>query len=73
MKGDATVFVKCFREGVHFRTYDYLVPASMGSPAIVQPNDHYIAQAKEALVAERHAGPLCEGITFEFTVRRHDR
>jgi hypothetical protein len=66
--GDTTVFVDCVREGKVLRTYDFLVPATIGGPSEVLPTEHFIGEAKYNLSIERLAVPPFNGITFK--VRR---
>lgn len=65
---DATVFVDCIRQGKLLRTYDFLVPATIGAPPAMPPTEHFIGEAKHNLSVERLAAPPFNGFTFK--VRR---
>lgn len=68
MNGDITVLVDCILRGAIVRKYDYLVPGTVGAPAVPRDDDYYRSIAKEDLATERLAAPPFEG--FEFNVRR---
>jgi hypothetical protein len=57
MRDDMTIFVDCLRDGNVIRIYDFLCPASLATPPVVPPNDHFIEQASVGWAKARSAVP----------------
>ena len=63
MRDDITMYVDCLRDGKLIRTYDFLCPASLASPA-TPDGEQLILGAKGNLSMEGLANPPFEGIKF---------